>query len=92
MPKKPVPKTLADRIRYARLVRNKMGSRQLDRAASLKPGHTAVIESRGDAAIESSTATKIAAALHVSLDWLLTGQGEGPSAATPVAEPGKVLP
>lgn len=82
MAKKPVPKTIADRIRFAREI-NKMRSRALDRAANLSPGHTAVIESRDDGGIESGTATKIAAALHVSLDWLLTGQGDGPTAAEP---------
>lgn len=79
------------RIRSARSVRG-LGSRALDRAAGLREGHVAMIEGRaGD--IEGQTAAAIAKALDVSLEWLLSGEGEGPKAApeppsTPADGPG----
>lgn len=76
---KRTPKTIGERVKLARETR-KLGSRALDRAAGLTVGHVAVIEGRGAETIDSSTATKLAGALRVSLDWLLLGQGDGPRA------------
>jgi ribosome-binding protein aMBF1 (putative translation factor) len=76
-------KTLGGRVRVAREKLN-IGSGDLDKLAKLTAGHVAVIESRGDAAVALDTAVKLAKALGVSLDWLLTGAGEGPK---PAADP-----
>lgn len=62
------------RVRQARQKRG-IGSRDLDRAAGLKEGHTAVIEGR-DGDLEGDTAQRLARALRVSLVWLLSGEGE----------------
>ena len=59
------------RVRQAREKKG-IGSRELDRLAGLKEGHVAVIEGR-DGALESETALKIAKALGVSLEWLISG-------------------
>lgn len=72
--------SVASRIRTAR-DKQGLGARELDRLAGLKQGHTTIIESR-DGDIETETAAKIAKALGVSLEWLVTGVGDGPSAHT----------
>lgn len=67
---------VAPRIKAARESLN-ISARELDRRANLREGHTSIIESR-DRDIETETAAKIATALGVSLDWLITGTGDGP--------------
>lgn len=62
------------RVRQAREKKG-IGSRELDRLAGLKEGHVAVIEGR-DGALESATALKIAKALDVSLEWLISGESD----------------
>lgn len=63
---------LADRLREAR-ERAGLSARALDERAEITPGHTTLIESgrRENPAVE--TIRKLAAALGVSLDWLVTG-------------------
>lgn len=70
---------VATRIRGAR-EKLGVGARELDRLAGLREGHTSIIEARGRD-IETDTAAKIATALGVSLDWLISGKGEGPRSA-----------
>lgn len=71
---------LAERLREARL-RAGLTARALDEKAEITSGHTALIESgrRESPAVE--TVRKLAAALGVSLDWLVTGaeRESGPS-------------
>lgn len=73
------PATVAERVRAARVARG-LGSRELARLAGLGEGHVATVEGRVGHAVEVDTMVKLAAALRVSLDWLITGKGEGPSA------------
>ncbi len=63
---------LAERLREAR-ERLGLSARALDEKADITAGHTALIESgrREHPAVE--TVRKLAAALDVSLDWLVTG-------------------
>lgn len=70
--------TIADRVRMAREAAG-IGSRELDQLAHLTPGHTAMIEGRkGKAGLGAETALKLAKALGVPLDWLITGEGKSP--------------
>jgi transcriptional regulator with XRE-family HTH domain len=73
--------TLGERLKHAREIRG-LGSRETDRAAGLTEGHVAVIESakRAGKPIDSTTATSLAHALELSLEWLLTGEGDAPTA------------
>lgn len=63
---------LAERLREAR-ERAGLSARALDEKAEITAGHTALIESgrRESPAVE--TIRKLAAALDVSIDWLVTG-------------------
>lgn len=58
-----------------------MSARAVDGVAGLTCGHTALIESGRRPNIEAETARALADALHVSLDWLIAGRGEGPALA-----------
>jgi len=69
---------LADRMREAR-ERTGLSARALDKKADITPGHTTAIESGGRANPAAETLRKLAAALGVSIDWLMTG--ESPTAA-----------
>lgn len=75
----PTGESVCARVRFARQKRG-VGSRELDRMAGLKEGHTAVIEGR-DGDLEGDTAARLARALNVSLAWLLSGEGDGPATA-----------
>lgn len=54
---------------------------KLDQLSELTPGHTAAIERGKRPNLEVRTAQRIARALGVSLDWLVSGLGERPSEA-----------
>lgn len=67
---------LAERLREAR-ERAGLSARALDEKAGITPGHTTLIESgrRESPAVE--TIRKLAEALGVSIDWLVTGRESG---------------
>jgi transcriptional regulator with XRE-family HTH domain len=73
-------RTLSTRLRQARKTRGLSASR-LDAQAGLTRGHTWQIEAGRKPNIEAETARKLAAALGVSIDWLVRGEGSGPIAA-----------
>lgn len=56
-----------------------LSTRELDRLAGLTPGHTSAIETGGRPNVEVRTAGALAGVLGVSLDWLVWGNGRGPS-------------
>lgn len=53
--------------------------RALSETAGLAAGHVQTIESGAVRCVTTETARALAVALGVSLDWLLTGEGEGPA-------------
>lgn len=55
-------------------------ARELDRIADTTEGHTSLIESGVVKNVTLETAGKLAGALGVSLDWLVSGSGEPPTA------------
>lgn len=75
-----IPKTLAERLSAAR-ARTGLSAKALDREAGLTEGHTTLIESGRRPNIEAGTAAKLALALDISIDWLVTGKGRGPDVA-----------
>lgn len=70
--------TIAERLRKTREAA-KIGSSELDKLAGLSIGHVSVIEGRKNQSIDASTAAKLAHALGVSLEWLITGEGQAPT-------------
>jgi transcriptional regulator with XRE-family HTH domain len=68
--------------RRVRTARNALGlsGRALDDKAGITPGHTSSIELGVRRTVTADTAAALARALGVSLDWLISGEGEGPSA------------
>lgn len=74
------PRTLRGRLKRARQKLGVSASR-LDAQAGLTRGHTWQIETGRKPNIELETASKLADALGVSLDWLVRGEGAGPVAA-----------
>lgn len=73
-------RTLSGRLKQARKSKGVSASK-LDAQAGLTRGHTWQIETGRKPNIELETATKLAGALGVSLDWLVRGEGVGPVAA-----------
>lgn len=73
-------RTLQGRLRQARKTRG-ISASKLDAQAGLTRGHTWQIETGRKPNIELETASKLATALGVSLDWLVRGEGAGPVAA-----------
>ncbi len=57
-----------------------MSTRELDAAAEVAIGRTWQIESGRKANVEVKTIARIATALGCSIDWLVSGVGEGPQA------------
>lgn len=55
--------------------------RELDRLARLGEGHTTMIVLGKRKSVEAATASALASVLGVSLDWLVNGEGDPPSAA-----------
>lgn len=85
MSPKPAPTALSQRIREARAACG-MTQQELARAAGVSSG---ILISRWECdAVEPSlrTLAKVASALGVRLDWLVTGVGQGPSGPTPTTE------
>jgi len=72
--------TLGERLRWAREASG-LSQRALSARAQLKsPRHVGLIELDTYKTIEGTTAAQIAGVLGVSLDWLLSGTGEQPTA------------
>lgn len=55
-------------------------ARTVDRLAGLTPGHTSLIEGGLRLNVEARTAEALARVFGVSLDWLISGIGDAPSA------------
>lgn len=66
-------KTLRARLRQTRKSLE-LSASALDAKAGLTRGHTWQIETGRKANIEIETATKLARALGVTIDWLVTGE------------------
>lgn len=72
-------KTAGARIRAARdLVR--LPAKQLDRLAGLKPGTCWAVENSATGNSESNTLDKLTTVLGLSLDYVVRGEGEEPTA------------
>lgn len=71
--------TLAERLRTLR-EQGEVSGRELARLAGLAEPHISMIERGARPRIGAAVAEKIARTLGCSLDWLLLGQGEPPSA------------
>jgi transcriptional regulator with XRE-family HTH domain len=71
-----LPMDLGERVRHVRGIRG-YASTELDRLAGVSQGTTSRLESkqRGKFGGTGSTIGRIAKALGVSLEWLMTGQG-----------------
>lgn len=67
-------KGLARRLNYARGERG-MGLNELSRAADVSASTISRIENGGYVGVTAETIVKLAAALNVSIDWLLLGKG-----------------
>lgn len=78
MGKQETPSTLAARVKHVRGFVPDMSRRELSRIAGLSPSMVGMIERGAKTVLESDTAESLAAALGVSLDWLLGGRGMGP--------------
>ena len=73
--------SIAGRLAVARsLAKPALPARELDRLAGLHQGHVWAIESGHRPNIETDTCIALAKVLGVSLDWLLTGEGDAPDA------------
>lgn len=73
------PNTLAERLRYAREKR-RLSARALSRRAHISAAMVGLIERGTTDDPKGSTIKALAAALGVTTDWLLTGEGDGPTA------------
>jgi len=69
--------TFSTRLREAREARG-LSTRELDAAAKVAIGRTWQIESGRKANVEVKTIARIASALGCSIDWLVSGVGDGP--------------
>jgi len=67
---------LGDRVRQARMLRQR-GSTELDRMAGVSQGTVSRLESkqRGKFGGTGTTVARVAKALRVNFEWLMTGQG-----------------
>jgi transcriptional regulator with XRE-family HTH domain len=67
---------LGDRVRQARHLRE-LGSTELDRRAGVSQGTVSRLESkqRGKFGGTATTVARVAKALRVNMEWLMTGQG-----------------
>jgi len=80
------PKTpLAARLAAARATTG-MNQTELSKAAGLARGHVGTIERGETDGLTPETAQKLAPILKVSWQWLVTGDGDGPTEAPPVRE------
>lgn len=76
-----VPSPVGVRLQETRRLVD-LTARELDRLARTTEGHTSLIESGVVQNITLETAGKLARVLGVTLDWLLSGAGTQPSAAS----------
>lgn len=72
--------SLPDRLEHARALAGGLSLRELSKLAGLFGTHAALIESGRRTNIEGKTAVALARVLGVSTDWLLTGEGDEPTA------------
>lgn len=76
--------TFGTRLRWAREQVPGLSQSRLSKIAGLSVKHVSAIESRisanTDSAVETGTASKLAMALGVSLDWLIDGKEPPPNA------------
>jgi hypothetical protein len=78
--------TPGERIQYAReLLEPKLSTKELDFLAGFKPGFVWSVEDSGGANTESSRLDRIARVLGVSMDWLIRGDGDPPTAESVAA-------
>jgi len=70
---------VGERLRHARQLAG-ISARRLDGLAGTTPGHVSLLESGTRLNLETRTAAKFTCALGISLDWLVNGEGEAPSA------------
>lgn len=74
-----VPSPFGERLRRARKVRG-LGLRALAKAAGVSHATVSLLESGRQDAIEVKAAVALARALGVTVEWLVTGDGEEPKA------------
>ena len=72
--------SLSVRLQRARSLSG-VSARALSRLAGLAEGHVSLIEADRPK-VEARTAAKLALALGVTMEWLVSGVGEGPSDVT----------
>lgn len=70
---------LHERLRWARVTAG-ISCRELDRLSGTTPGHAWAVEQGNRGRHETRTIAAFARALGVSLDWLVHGEGEEPTA------------
>jgi transcriptional regulator with XRE-family HTH domain len=72
-----------DRVRAAReLLSPKLSTKELDRLAGFTEGLVWSIEKNGGEKAEAKNLDAIARVLGVSMDWLVRGEGEPPTASS----------
>jgi transcriptional regulator with XRE-family HTH domain len=75
------PSPFGARLREARVARG-LGLRELSRAASVSHTIISLLETGRQEAIEVRAAVALAKALGVTVEWLVTGDGDGPKPAS----------
>lgn len=70
--------TIGERLREARLL-GELSARELSGLAGVAAGHVALLESGEREHPRSDTLVALARVLGVSLDWLVSGNGETPT-------------
>ena len=71
--------TIATRVSQL-LNLSQLSAREFDRISGLVETHCSMILHRKSSSIDTSTASKIADAFGVTLDWLANGTGDAPTA------------
>lgn len=72
--------TFGDRLASARLAKGIASARELDRLAHIAEGYTSLLESGYRKMPGARIALRLAEALGVSVEWLVNGDGDEPSA------------
>lgn len=70
--------SLSSRLAHARSLSG-LSAKALDRLSGLTPGHVSAIESEVKKEVGAATVAKIATALGISLDWLVSGKDPAPT-------------
>jgi len=78
MAKRETPPTLAGRVRYLRGLVPGLDMRPLSKIAGLSPSTVGEIERGNRVTLSTATASGLATACGVSLDWLVRGEGPAP--------------